>query len=374
MKSDFPTLSYPNYYTLMTGLHTESHGMTGNYMYDTARNESFLIGTNKEQYHAHWWEGGEPIWVSATRLNKTCYMFRWPGCEVTIRGVTPTYCREYRGVPTLEEFRLDMGDSIQLLTNGSTNFTAVYYEKSDAVGHQYGPDSPELGQTLRDLDAVLSSFLDQIVSQKVNLILISDHGMTPVDTSRTIDLTPALTSDPGLYVTIRDVGAVVSIYTPDTGARDKVYSLLANLSPQMKVFQRSDIPERFHYKNGKYVADITCVADVGWTIIHPLRAYPRKNNSTFLGSHGYDNIEVDMRGIFYAVGPSFKPTSTVDYINAVDIYTIMCSIIGIPPLPNNGTADKISKLLALSSGPKVTCPCFTALVAVLYTTWAHLVA
>ncbi|XP_070174224.1 glycerophosphocholine cholinephosphodiesterase ENPP6-like [Littorina saxatilis] len=102
---DFPTLSYPNYYSLMTGLHAEQHGMTGNFMYDVSRRESFLIGSNKEQYHPHWWEGGEPLWVSAVKQNRTCYMYYWPGCEVTIHGVTPTYCRPYKGIPSMEGFR-----------------------------------------------------------------------------------------------------------------------------------------------------------------------------------------------------------------------------------------------------------------------------
>ncbi|XP_059165137.1 glycerophosphocholine cholinephosphodiesterase ENPP6-like [Physella acuta] len=255
MKSDYPTLSFPNYYTIMTGLHTESHGITGNFMYDDVKHEAFLNGINKDSFKAHWWDGGEPLWVTAVLQKKSSYMFYWPGCEVTI---TPTYCRNFTYEQTLEDFQDALDESLQLLTTGTT----------DLAGHVY-----------------LGSF------------------------------------------------------TPH------VYTLLKTFSPHMKVYKKSDIPSRFFYKHGKHVSPLTCVADLGWTIIHPFSGFPTKKNSTFVASHGYDNNQADMRGIFYAVGPSFKPQSTVDYINAVDPYNIMCSILGLRPAPNNGSSLKINRLL-----------------------------
>ncbi|KAH9512222.1 Ectonucleotide pyrophosphatase/phosphodiesterase member 6 [Bulinus truncatus] len=356
LKNDFPTLSYPNYYTLMTGLHTEMHGMTGNYMYDVTRNESFLIGTNKEQYHAHWWEGGEPLWVTASKQNNSSYMFYWLGCEVTIRNTTPTFCRPYQHTPTLQEVGAALNESLELLSNGTTDFTAVYSEQPDYNGHKYGPNSPELATTLADLDQIIGSVIRQVQKMdtvEVNLIIMSDHGMTNVNISRTINLTDILNSQPNLYITVMESGAIASVYVANTSSVDKVYYLLHHYSPHMKVYKMADIPEIFHYKNGKYVSEITCIADPGWVILQPLfKEFPTKNGKHFAGTHGYSNEEIDMRGILYALGPFFKSGSRVQYVHAVDIYNLMCSILHITPAANNGSLDRISPLTSGSTQPQ----------------------
>ncbi|CAL1530046.1 unnamed protein product [Lymnaea stagnalis] len=348
VKNDFPTLSYPNYYSLMTGRHTETHGMTGNYMYDEVTHEYFLIGTNKEQYNAHWWDGGEPLWVTAVKQNTSSYMFYWPGCDVTILNTTPTYCDPYSHVPTLDDFRFALNQSLNLLANGTTNFAGVYHEQPDYVGHKHGPDSVELAETLHDVDIELGLVLDQVkVSRNVslNLVIMSDHGMTNIDPSRVINITDVLNSEPGLYITVMDAGAIASVYVGNTSSEERAFNLLKNFHANMTVYRKADIPERYHYRHGKYVAEITCVADLGWVILQPLfPSFPMKNTTNFHGTHGYDNDEVNMRGIFYGTGPYFKPGSKVEYIRAVDPYNVMCAILNLKPAANNGSYERIAPL------------------------------
>ncbi|GFO29878.1 ectonucleotide pyrophosphatase/phosphodiesterase family member 6 [Plakobranchus ocellatus] len=162
MENDYPTLSYPNYYTLMTGLHTESHAMTGNYMYDPVTKKSFLIGTNPDQILPMWWDHGEPLWVTAVTQNKKTYMYFWPGCEVTIRGENSTFCDAYSKVPTIEEVSRALEEGIHLLSNGTADMVAVYSEQPDYEGHVYGPDGEKTVAALRGLDREVGKVLDRL--------------------------------------------------------------------------------------------------------------------------------------------------------------------------------------------------------------------
>ncbi|KAK3783537.1 hypothetical protein RRG08_011344 [Elysia crispata] len=360
MQNDYPTLSYPNYYTLMTGLHTENHAMTGNFMYDPDTKKFFLIGTNKDQFLPLWWDHGEPLWVTADLQNKSSYMFFWPGCEVTIRGRDPTFCDAYSKVPSIQEVADALDQGFLLITNGTADMVAVYSEQPDHYGHKYGPDAENTRLVLQDIDREVGKLLDRIAAltddEKFNLVIVSDHGMTTIDPSRTINITEALTSEPGLYITIMESAALASIYAPNQEAEDKVHTLLKDFSDHMQVYRRQEIPDRFYYKNGPFVSRITCVADLGWTILQPLQPeFPKKGLSDMQGFHGYDNGEIDMRGIFYAYGPYFQPGSRVDHIQAIDPYSVMCDILELAPSPNNGTLSVFEPLKAVSAGSR-DCP------------------
>lgn len=379
LQNDYPTLSYPNYYTLMTGLHTESHAMTGNYMYDPASGKYFLIGTNQDQYLPMWWDHGEPLWVTAVQQKKTSYMFYWPGCEVTIRGYDPTHCEAYSKVPTIQEVAAALDQGFDLITNGTADMVAVYSEQPDYNGHKYGPDHNNTKMAVQDIDRELGKFLDRLENlednEKFNMIIFSDHGMTNIDTARIINITDVLTSETGLYTTIMEGAALASVYAPDQAAEDRVYNLLKNFSENMQVYRKEEIPDRFYYKNGPFVSRITCVADLGWTIIQPLNPeFPKKGTVNMKGFHGYDNRERDMRGIFYAYGPYFKPGSQVDHIQAIDPYSVMCNILDLTPAVNNGTLGVFESLRAPSSSRSVvpsTLDICLSLMAIL-TIWTSL--
>ncbi|GFR66150.1 ectonucleotide pyrophosphatase/phosphodiesterase family member 6 [Elysia marginata] len=329
--------------------------MTGNFMYDPKSEKYFLIGTNKDQFLPLWWDHGEPLWVTAALKRKTSYMFFWPGCEVTIRGHDPTFCDAYSKVPTIQEVAEALDTGFNLINNATADMVAVYSEQPDYNGHKYGPDDDHTKMALQDIDREVGKLVDRIQNlepnEKFNLIIFSDHGMTTIDTSRTINITDALTSEAGLYTTIMEGTALASVYAPNQEAEDRVYDLLKNFSEHMQVYRKGEIPDRFFYKNGPFVSRITCVADLGWTILQPLSPeFPKKGAGDMKGYHGYDNREVDMRGIFYAYGPYFKPGSRVDHIQAIDPYSVMCDVLDLRPAVNNGTLSVFEPLKATSPG------------------------
>ncbi|KAM8971150.1 glycerophosphocholine cholinephosphodiesterase ENPP6 [Sarcophilus harrisii] len=355
---DFPSLSYPNYYSLMTGRHCEVHQMTGNYMWDPNTNKSFDIGVNKDSLMPLWWNGSEPLWITMTKARRNVSMYYWPGCEVEILGVRPSYCLEYKNVPTDTDFANAVSNALDSFKTGKIDLAAIYYERIDVEGHHYGPSSTQRKNALRAVDTVLQHMLKWIqergLEDTLNVILFSDHGMTDIFwMDKVIELKEHINLSDLLQM--KDRGPVVSLW-PVPGKHIEVANKL-KLVEHMKVYEKATIPNRFHYKEGKFVSPLTLVADEGWFITEKKEALPFWMNSTGKragwqrGWHGYDNELMDMRGIFLAYGPDFKSNFRAAPIRAVDVYNVMCKLVGIAPLPNNGSWSRV--VCMLNSQPSV---------------------
>ncbi|KAM4052186.1 glycerophosphocholine cholinephosphodiesterase ENPP6 [Anomaloglossus baeobatrachus] len=352
MTPDFPSLSYPNYYSLMTGRHCEVHQMTGNYMWDQKTNKSFDIGANIDSLSPMWWDGSEPLWVTMEKAKRKVFMYYWPGCEVEILGVRPNYCREYYNFPSDANFTKAVNDAVQTLRGSNAELTAVYYERVDIEGHHYGPWSEQRKNATRVVDQMLQSLDQQItesgLKDKVNVILFSDHGMTDIFwMEKVIELEKYI--DFNDILQIKDKGPVVSLW-PVEGKHAEVYNQLKAVQ-HMDVYQKNEIPDRFYYKKGKFVPPLTLVAEQGWFIAQSKEKLPFWNNGTASnqgwqhGWHGYDNEMMDMRGFFLASGPDFRKNLRSAAIRTVDVYNIMCKVLGVEPQPNNGSWSRVERML-----------------------------
>ncbi|XP_040150228.2 glycerophosphocholine cholinephosphodiesterase ENPP6 isoform X2 [Ictidomys tridecemlineatus] len=289
---DFPTLSYPNYYTLMTG------------------------------------------------------------CEVEILGVRPTYCLEYKNVPTDINFANAVSDALDSLKSGRADLAAIYHERIDVEGHHYGPSSPQRKDALKAVDTVLKYMIlwiqERGLQDDLNVIIFSDHGMTDIFwMDKVIELSEYISLND--LQQVKDRGPVVSLW-PAPGKHSEIYDKLSQVE-HMTVYEKEAIPNRFYYKRGKFVSPLTLVADEGWFIAESREALPFWMNSTGRregwqrGWHGYDNELMDMRGIFLAFGPDFKSNFRAAPIRSVDVYNVMCSMAGITPLPNNGSWSRVVCML-----------------------------
>ncbi|XP_029703648.1 glycerophosphocholine cholinephosphodiesterase ENPP6 [Takifugu rubripes] len=357
MTPDFPSLSFPNYYTLMTGRHCDSHQMTGNYMWDEASKAEFLIGTNPDSRLPLWWNGSEPIWVTLQKLGKKVYMYFWPGCEVEILGVRPSFCEEYISSPSEKNLTDSIGNALNVLKSGDANMAAIYYENIDVQGHHWGPDSQQVRTAVQQLDDAMKTLNNKIkemnMANKLNVMLFSDHGMTKIQwMEKVIELDKHINMSD--IVKTMDRGPVISLW-PKVDKYQKVYAALVQV-PNMRVYGKQDVPERFHYKGGRFVSPLTLVAEPGWFIAKNKADLPYWNNGSASstawqnGWHGYDNEFLDMRAFFLATGPDFKRNVQAAPIRSVDVYNLMCRTLGIEPLPNNGSWSRVEYLLSGSDG------------------------
>ncbi|KAB5571320.1 hypothetical protein PHYPO_G00223650 [Pangasianodon hypophthalmus] len=356
MTPDFPSLSYPNYYSLMTGRHCDVHQMTGNYMWDQDTSEEFLIGTNPGSRLPMWWDGSEPLWVTLQKLRKKVYMYYWPGCEVQILGVNPTFCEKYVSSPSLKNLNDAIENGLNVLKNDMADMVAVYYENIDVEGHHFGPGSEQVRTAIHSLDTAFQTLNYKIkekdLDDDLNVIIFSDHGMTDIKwMDKIIELEAYINMSN--IIKMMDRGPVVSLW-PKPAMLEEIYTAL-QAAQNMKVYRTHDIPDRYHYKSGKFVSPLTLVADPGWFITENKAELPYWQNGTGEpqgwqhGWHGYDNEFLDMRGFLLAQGPAFKKNFRAGPIRSVDVYNLMCNTLAINPLPNNGSWSRVQFMLTSSA-------------------------
>ncbi|XP_068570222.1 glycerophosphocholine cholinephosphodiesterase ENPP6 isoform X2 [Cebidichthys violaceus] len=374
---EFPTLSYPNYYSLMTGRHCDVHQMTGNYMWDEASKKEFLIGTNVDSRLPFWWDGSEPIWVTLQKLGKKVFMYYWPGCEVEILSVRPSFCEEYVYNPSEKNLTESIVNALNVLSSGEAALAAIYYEKIDVEGHHFGPESHQVRTAVQQLDLAIQTLNRKIKEKKMvnqlNIMIFSDHGMTKLQwMEKVIELDKYINMS--AIVKMMDRGPVVSLW-PKYNKYQEVYAALSQI-PNMRVYARQEIPERFHFKEGKFVSPLTVVADPGWFIAENKATLPYWRNDSGepslwqKGWHGYDNEFLDMRGIFLATGPDFKKNVRAAPIRVVDIYNVMCWTLGVKPLPNNGSWSRVEYFLNASDGLSLpTTLCCMGILGILLALW-----
>ncbi|XP_064304264.1 ectonucleotide pyrophosphatase/phosphodiesterase family member 5 [Phalacrocorax carbo] len=333
----FITKTYPNHYTMVTGLYAESHGVVANEMYDPILNETFSL--NKMDIHnSKFWEEASPIWVTNQGEGHKTGAAMWPGTDVKIHGVLPTYYMPYNESVSFEDRVARLIDWFS--SEEPINFGLLYWEQPDEMGHILGPENPLMGPIISDIDKKLGYLMSELKKAKlwdvINVIITSDHGMSQSSSERLIELDQYVNRE--LYKVIDHSPAVAIL--PKEGKLDEVYEALANAHPNMTVYKKEQIPDRLHYKHNNKIQPILAVADKGWEIVF------NKSEGFQFGNHGYDNILPEMHPILLAVGPAFRKNATKGFMNATDLYPLLCHLLGINPLPNNGSFNAVKDMLA----------------------------
>jgi predicted AlkP superfamily pyrophosphatase or phosphodiesterase len=321
----FPTKTFPNHYTIVTGLYPESHGIVENTFYDPIFNATYRIDS-VEVTNGRWY-GGEPIWVTIQKNNFKSGILSWPGSEASINGVRPTWYQKYN---YSEPYDSRVQKAIDLMSSHKPDLITLYFDKVDSQGHNKGPDSVE--QTIYDVDRAIETLVDGIAKLGVeaNYIILSDHGMAGIDTENTIYLNDCINLDSVDIITVSPNAGI----DPHNNNSGEVYQNLSTCHPNLKVYYKEALPLKFHYSNSIRIPPILALADIGWII-----ARSRSNTTTnsTIGVHGYDNGAVDMRAIFIACGKAFMKNVTVPGFTNLNIYPLMAKILGVEPAPNNGS-------------------------------------
>jgi predicted AlkP superfamily pyrophosphatase or phosphodiesterase len=342
----FPPKTFPNHYTIVTGLYPGHHGIVANNMFDQATGRTFTNSTVEEVRDPMWW-GGEPIWVTVERAGRRSASMFWVGSEAPIDGVLPRYWKAYDEdyPPTA---RVDQVlEWLDLPAAERPTFIAVYFSDVDDAGHAEGPDSLEVRQAAERVDGYLGRLLDGLeqrgVSDRVNIVVVSDHGMAAVSPDRVIVLDDYISLDD---VVISDINPTVGLF-PKPGKEDTVFQALVKAHPRLRVYRRSETPEAWHYRDHPRIPPIIGVVDEGWQIIRrtTLVSILERRISPAGGQHGYDPSLKSMHGVFVAAGPAFKQGVTVPAFENIHIYNALARALGVAPAPNDGSLDVARSLL-----------------------------
>lgn len=350
MTPSFPSKTFPNHYAIATGLYPQNNGIVENSIYDRETHVLFNMDNRQEVSSGRWWLG-EPIWITAEKQGQHAAPFFFPGSEAEIAGIRPTFWKPYDGkVPN--DARVDTVLSwLDLPVNQRPTFLALYFSDVDSAGHDFGPDSSETKNAVlkvdRDLDRLIAGLRAREIFTKVNLIIVSDHGMTAANSNNAIFMDELFDTD--LAEEILWTAEIAGIF-PKEGKEDVIYDTLkAALPPQAKVYRKQEVPARFHYSNSPRIPPLLVLPDEGWIITNRKRfaeMQRQENMNHSRGRHGYDNQLPSMRAIFIAHGENVKQGQVVEAFENVQVYNLMCAILHLKPAPNDGNMDAARVVLS----------------------------
>lgn len=332
----FPSATFPSHYTLVTGLYPENHGIVSNIFYDPVTGAQFISKSAESANTSHWWEGGEPIWITAEKQGLPSACFFWPGSEAAIHGVRPSYFRTYENNLTCHQRVEGLLTWLALPADKRPTFANLYFNNVDVIGHRFGPDAPETAAAITEADTAIASLLDGLtrlgLRDSVNLVIVSDHGMEPVSIDRTLVIEDYLA--PNTYELIF-AGPIAGLRPTNGATAEELAARLRGKHPQLNVWLRHEIPAHLHYQASDRIAPVTILANPGWLISN--RDWVRTHRLTFeRASHGYDPASPNMGALFIANGPAFRRGTTIAETEGIQIYNLLCAVLGLKPAPNDG--------------------------------------
>lgn len=337
----FPTKTFPNHYSIATGLYTENTGLVSNNMYDPEFDAYYSLADRDAVQDARWYEG-EPIWVTSERQGVPAAPLFWPGSEAPIGG---DYSSRWNPYDEDLPYRARVDSVIhwlQMEGEAAPGFMTLYFSKVDTYGHWYGPESDSVAVAVEEVDAHLGYLfeeLNRIGKQDIlNILIVSDHGMTEVSEDRVILLDKLI--DLG-DVEVTDWAPVTAI-RPNPGEKENVLGKLKTSEKNYTAYLKEDLPERYGYKNHRRVSDNVLIADPGFTVTSQDRM---QNADISGGTHGYDNQVPDMQGIFIARGPSIKKDLNIGPVQNIHLYELMAHLLQIEPAVNDGSPDSLQQIL-----------------------------
>ncbi|WP_281560001.1 ectonucleotide pyrophosphatase/phosphodiesterase [Thalassomonas sp. RHCl1] len=334
MQPSYPTKTFPNHLTLVTGMYPSNHGLVHNDFYDVELDEVYDMGKAKEQ---PLWLWGTPLWTLAEKNNVRSATFFWPESDASIGGILPSYYHGYnKSIPYQE--RIDgIVDWLKLPPGQRPGFITGYFSLVDDMGHDFGPDSKQVQDAVTMLDGYIGQLKQRIdaLPFKVNLVVVSDHGMVAIDKQSKIDW-QALDDFNGYKVV--NGSTQLMLYAGKEISQSKIAEdvkrLTAKSMGRYQVYAKETIPARLHYRGSHRIADI--LLDVA-----PPATFSDKNrlDDTVGGTHGFNPYRVkEMAAIFIANGPDFKQGLEIPSFENIHVFPVLASILGLP-IPENIDGD-----------------------------------
>lgn len=339
-RPSFPSVTFPNHYSMATGLHPDHHGLVNNFFYDAELDSVYRMGNLDPRFY-----GGEPIWNTAEKQGIRAASFFWVGSEVPVGGMQPSLWKKFDKSVSF----LDRADSViawlQLPENERPHLIMWYIEEPDGIGHVCTPDSSATLSKVEELDAVLNHFFTEARQlpqfDQIDFIVLSDHGMATFYPENYVNLSDYLPRDSFDYV----FDGVPTLLYPKKTYIDSAYAILQKV-PHITVWKKNEIPAKYVYGSHPRIGDLVVMPAIGTYVQFRDASHPR-----YAATHGYDNFAPEMEAIFYAAGPSFKKQTEVPVMANVNLYLLIARLLHLQPAPNDGEDSVINKLLVHPVAP-----------------------
>ena len=333
----FPSKTFPNHYTIVTGLRLASHGIISNNMRDPGIPGEFSLSNRDVLADPRWW-GGEPIWNTAEKQGKVAAAMFWPGSETLIGGRRATYWTPFDdNFPNAERVKKVL-EWLKMPDGKRPSFLTLYFSDVDNAGHDFGPEAPEVRDTVLDIDrevGALVAGVDAIgLADRVHYVIVSDHGMAALSPERVIVLDNYIDVT---TVEVIDWSPLLGV-SPKDGNVDKLYAALKDKHPNLKIYRRNEIPAEYGLAGHPRLPAVIGIADEGWNITsaREVNRWETHERRAPGGTHGYDARAKSMQGLFIASGPRIRSGLVVPPFENIHIYDFMCALLGLTPAKNDG--------------------------------------
>ena len=337
MVPSYPSSTFPNHFTLATGLVPDHHGIVNSQFWAPEKGELFSMGDSATRYNPYYF-GGEPIWVTAKKQGVKSASIYWVGSDVAIQGLYPDYYLRWDNEPRLTyPQRVDEALRIAKLPESERpSLLMVYFDEPDWTTHHYGPVAEESEAVIEQLDSLMGILYRGLkeLDYGVNLIVTSDHGMTEISDEKFISIEQTVNPD---WVERIVSTNPTSIFCKE-GCRDSLFEQLSKVK-HISVWRKEEVPAHLNYGTSNHLGDIIVAPDLGWQFATTPRGLK--------GAHGYDINEPDMQIIFRACGPDFKRGYTLPHsFSNVDLYSILAELLKIEPAKTDGSLEKVQELFS----------------------------
>lgn len=340
MQPSFPSLTFPNHYTLATGMYPAHHGLVDNHFYDRKRDAIYKVG-NREAVEEGTWYGGLPLWVLAEKQQMVSASYFWVGSESAIQNIRPTYYFKYQEKTNVDQRIQTVVNWLQLPVEQRPHLITFYFPEVDHMGHRYGPESDSVRNAVQFVDAAIGRMQEAVnkLNLPVNFIIVSDHGMLKVDAEHSITLPDSPALKP---LRIVPTGEKIMLYGNNEAEIKAAYDFLKQHENHFTAYLKKETPERWHYgQEDVYsrIGDIVVVAEANYAFGDPVKKmYP--------GHHGFDNNLTEMNAIFMAWGPAFKPHTRIATFENIHVYPLVARILGLDiTQPIDGKSEVLEPVL-----------------------------
>ena len=338
MIPSYPSITFPNHYTIVTGLYPEHHGIVAMTFYDPKRKQRYAYNDPAANTDGTWY-GGVPLWSLSEQQGMRSACFFWPGSEAEIAGQRPSYYLHFDDHFPDEARIQQVIDWLRLPPARRPHFITLYYSNVDHAGHQFGPDSQQTIDAVHHVDELIGTLRAKLkeLSLPIDLFVVSDHGMDNVQ---------------GNWINLdhfADLSAFhaegLFLYSDDEAAIQKAYERLKGASDKFAVYRRRDVPKHLHFDDNERIGD-PVIIPAGPYAIRAHAADPSDTVPKLKGVHGYDpqNLKT-MRAIFYAAGPDIRPHTVLPPFENVNIYPLIAKILGLKEPPNDGDPKVLEHIL-----------------------------
>lgn len=345
MIPSYPSITFPNHWSLITGLYPSHHGLIDNFFYDYKRKEGYAMSSRKNAEDGSWY-GGTPLWALAEKQGMLSASLMWVGSASDAGGMRPSYYYPYHEKFTPSEKVDKVVNWLRLPEEKRPHFISLYFPEVDGSGHHFGPDSPQTEIAIHLIDRAIGDLVEKVNAlglKNVNFIFVSDHGMIKVDGGSPLEI-PSLLFDKNRF-DFYNSQTLLRVYVKNPAEVKTVYKeLKAHKTADYEVYLDKKLPKYLHFatKDDRYNR-------IGQILLIPNapKIFLEKGKKTSLGKHGYNpKIVPEMKAVFYAWGPELNTNQIISEFENINVYPLVTEILGLKTeQPIDGQLKVLKKVL-----------------------------